>query len=1123
MYCSTAFGQGASAGGTASGGGTASALGGSNVTISSLAVVPSGSPTQNVGQTLGLTATITWSDATTTNVTASVAWSSSNLGIGSFVSLTATENIICNSAGTVSFTATYGNVSGSIPITCLGVLPPKPTPVSLAIAPASPSIPVGQTGGVQFTATETYSDNSTQNVTASAVFSSATPSVATVGVLTATREIDCNGNSGTSSITATNDGLSSPGVTLTCVAVPTLNSVVVTPGSPSIIAGTTQSFIATCNYSDGSSQTCSNPAWSSSNTAAATITSAGLATSLAAGTTTIKAQLGSTSGTTTLTVTTPGPPPPTQTSTSVAPANSTINKTTTLQYAATAVFSDGSTQPCPPATTWNSTSTGVATISSSGLATGVANGSTTIQATCNTILGSTTLTVQTPAPTLSSIAVTPAIPTQYNGSAVQFTATGTYSDGSTQNLTSQVTWTTGTPAVATISANTATCVANSGSSTITATLGAVSGNTSLTCQTATTNTGGNAYCTPSNTWIGPTTDGPANLPTACMYTPVSATPSPGTVRGPDSLTSTVQADINAAACGDTILVTAGSILGSITLPGKGCDSAHWITIKSTGVANVNFPAEGTRFTPCWSGVASLPGRPAYTCPSPQVLTFKIVTPNASNGISSTHADHYRIIGAEITRVSTGGVAIYNLVDLSSSGTQTNNIIFDRVWCHGIETTFPATSQAADTSTTRCWYLGQSNHVAVIDSYISDFYDTGSMAANGNSDSQCVGGGFGNIANSGWGVYKFVNNHCEASGEGILLGGANGPALTPPGCTIMVNCNLDVPTDLEVRGNYFFKPQLWNGNTTTINTVGWPVVKNGFEMKIGARALFEGNVIENTWLSAQVGYCWSTAPKNQSGGSPSVGTAPTALTNDFTYRYNYCYNTSYGIGLYQSMDGGCTGCQAQGANRVSIHDNVIGDDLNAGALTCSPNCSTGDEMELLVSPDSTNQGLNRIQNVNISHNTFPRGMRALVIFGGANAGVTSQMQNFTVQNNIWAYGNYGFGPISNGCEGNVGFSDSAKAILDGCAASYVWDHDAVFNWNGGPLGAKWPTNGSGLGNFFYTGTSGPGFTNYGTGDSGFNPGNYKLLTSSPLHNAGSDGKDLGADTVTLLSKIAGVRQ
>ena len=87
------------------------------------------------------------------------------------------------------------------------------------------------------------------------------------------------------------------------------------------------------------------------------------------------------------------------------------------------------------------------------------------------------------APTLSSIAVTPASPTISTGSTQPFTATGTYSNGSTQNLTSQVTWASSSTSVATInSAGLATAV-NAGSTTISATLGTVTGSTTLTVQT----------------------------------------------------------------------------------------------------------------------------------------------------------------------------------------------------------------------------------------------------------------------------------------------------------------------------------------------------------------------------------------------------------------------------------------------------------------------------------------------------------------------------------------------------------------------------------------------------------------------------------------------------------------
>ena len=291
------------------------------------------------------------------------------------------------------------------------------------------------------------------------------------------------------------------------------------------------------------------------------------------------------------------------------------------------------------------------------------------------------------------------------------------------------------------------------------------------------------------------------------------------------------------------------------------------------------------------------------------------------------------------------------------------------------------------------------------------------------------------------------------------------------------------------------------------------------MKVGRRALFEANVIENTWYSAQVGYCWSTAPKNQSnGGSPNLPTDPTAMTFDFTYRYNYCYNVAYGIGLYQSMDAGCSQCQAWGANGVSIHDIVI-DDLNMGNLTAQ---GAGDESEFYAAKDRTGKGLNKLNNVNIQHITSTRGIRALTIFG---ADSTGQMNNWTVQNSIFAFATYGWADIGNtgGCDTPFDNANKAYQILQACVTSWTFDHDAVFNWTTGALGSNWPTNGSGAGNFFYTNTAGPGFTNFGTGDSGFNPSNYILLPSSPLHNAGSDGKDLGADIPTLVNKISGVRQ
>src|SRR5205823_6619706 len=118
------------------------------------------------------------------------------------------------------------------------------------------------------------------------------------------------------------------------------------------------------------------------------------------------------------------------------------------QFTATGTYSDSTTQNLTSQVTWSSGTPATATITAGGLATAVAPGTSVIGATLGPLIGSTTLTVT--APTLTSIAVTPANPSIVKGATQQFTATGSYSDSTTQNLTSQVTWSSGTPATATI-------------------------------------------------------------------------------------------------------------------------------------------------------------------------------------------------------------------------------------------------------------------------------------------------------------------------------------------------------------------------------------------------------------------------------------------------------------------------------------------------------------------------------------------------------------------------------------------------------------------------------------------------------------------------------------------------
>jgi trimeric autotransporter adhesin len=137
-----------------------------------------------------------------------------------------------------------------------------------------------------FNATATYSNGSTAAISTNIEWKSSENRVAT---------IDSGGSAtglavGTTDITATLDGITSPPVTLSVI---TLSSIIVTPNPPNNLAvGSTEQFTATGYNWDGSNANItSQVTWSSDNTGTATINSTGLATGVAAGTANITATL----------------------------------------------------------------------------------------------------------------------------------------------------------------------------------------------------------------------------------------------------------------------------------------------------------------------------------------------------------------------------------------------------------------------------------------------------------------------------------------------------------------------------------------------------------------------------------------------------------------------------------------------------------------------------------------------------------------------------------------------------------------------------------------------------------------------------------------------------------------
>jgi trimeric autotransporter adhesin len=456
----TACGGAAANGGgkTVPGGTGGSSKGGSgSATISSIQISPN-SAAIATGANQQFSATAQMSDGSAKDVTSSVQWASSDTNVAT---IDTAGRATANTSGVAVITATSGSVNASAILTISSA---AANLSSIVITPANPTVPVNTT--LQLTATGNYSDGSSADITSLVTWSSNSSSIVAVsssGLLTGMA-------AGTTGISATLGAVS--GTTQVTVSTPTVVSIAVTPVGLTLGIGINQQYVATATYSDGTSaDLTSGVTWSSSDTTMATIDSSGLASTVAAGQVTITATLGTLSDQSTLTIVAAH-----LSSISVTPSVVSIGAGTTQQFTATGSFDDGSTQLLQNVT-WSSSSNS-ATISSSGLGTGVSTGTATITATSGSVSGTASLTVT--GASLVSIAVTPTNSTMAPDTTKQFTAMGTFSDSSTQDVSGVVIWTSSSPAHATISSQGLATGLTAGTTTITATYGAISGSTGLT-------------------------------------------------------------------------------------------------------------------------------------------------------------------------------------------------------------------------------------------------------------------------------------------------------------------------------------------------------------------------------------------------------------------------------------------------------------------------------------------------------------------------------------------------------------------------------------------------------------------------------------------------------------------
>jgi hypothetical protein len=493
-------------------------------------------------------------------------------------------------------------------------------------------------------------------------------------------------------------------------------------------------------------------------------------------------------------------------------------------------------------------------------------------------------------------------------------------------------------------------------------------------------------------------DGPAELPRIHVQSALTDTPAPGRgrlIKEGENL----QEAIDAAKCGDTLKLQAGAVFrGLFRLPAKSCDDSHWIILR-TSAPDGSLPAEGKRITPCYAGVAALPGRPDFRCAAVGNVMAKIEFDRYSDSgpiLFQNGANHYRFIGLEITR-AVPGLHMRNLIQPDKLGSTAHHLVFDRLWLHG----------TAQDETKGGLHLSGTTYVAAVDSYFSDFH---CIAMKGScTDAQAINGGGGDAPG---GPYKIVNNFLEASGENIMFGGA-------PGTT--------TPADIEIRHNHLFKPMNWRpGRPDFVGSSSNDpfIVKNHFELKNAQRVLFEGNVLENVWGGfSQTGFSILLTPANQDN------LCPLCRVTDVTIRYNKVMHCASALQMVNGFNK--AGTSASAGERYSIHDLIV-DDLDGEAYKGFGNFLTIVSLKL------------PIKDVLIDHVTaFPT--RAVITLIN---GVDHKLGNFTITNNVFSAGVRQIASAGGGSGNCASVPGNRLAdIWNSCFSNSAFTHNLIIDGKG----------------------------------------------------------------------------
>lgn len=410
--------------------------------------------------------------------------------------------------------------------------------------------------------------------------------------------------------------------------------------------------------------------------------------------------------------------------------------------------------------------------------------------------------------------------------------------------------------------------------------------------------------------------------------------------------SNFQAALDRAKSGDTIILQAGAkYVGAFVLPNK--TGNEFITIQSSELAKL--PGDGTRVSP----------RDAPLMP-------KVLSSGDGESAVKTapNAHHYRFLGIEFAPDNKD--YIYNLIALGTDDQKINeiphHIEIDRCYLHSD----PA-------GITRRGVALNSADTIIKNSYLAGF-------AGNQEETQAIAGW------NGTGGYKIINNYLEAGAENILFGGAD-PSIKGL-----------VPTDIEIRNNYFTKPLEWRGKVTH---------KNVFELKNARRVLVVGNVFEHAFDGTAI----ILTVRNQNGQSPW------SVIEDVTIRNNLITKSGSAVLILGTDDT----YKSEVMKRVRIVNNLF-TDINTE--------NWGEDGYFIKIANG--------EDITFTNNTVFNGGNPITAHGAPS-------RRFTFRANIFSYGKYGFfGSETTGVDGTFKkyfadgtFADNVVVNARGAEKQYIY--------------------------------------------------------------------------------------